>query len=162
MTSVASDGTTERIVARVVVKVVRAGSGTPARYSSILFGTSLVFSAALRRAGFVRFTKEDYKNFNAHEDFFFTEGNEANEGRTGLFHRVRPVLQPLRFLRLSSVKKSSSLSFARGAQVLAFLMQHHGDYFTGPIAFEIKLGIQDLIEEIVGCAGIDRNGGLPG
>ena len=72
MTSVASAGTAERIVARMVFKVLRAGSGTPARYSSTLFGASLVFSAALRRAGVFGFTEA-----------FFTEDNEANEVKTG-------------------------------------------------------------------------------
>src|ERR1700758_4195266 len=87
MTSVASGGTAERIVARMVFKVVRAGSGTPARYSSMLFEASLVFPAALRRAGFVPFTEEDYNSFHAYEDFF-TKGNEANEGRTDSFPRM--------------------------------------------------------------------------
>src|SRR5215469_1287004 len=70
MTSVASGGTTERIVARILFKVLRAGSGTPARYSSMLFGVSPVFSAALRRAGLFPFTEEHYENFHAHEDNF--------------------------------------------------------------------------------------------
>src|SRR4029077_9923081 len=38
MVSVASRGTAERIAARTLFKVLRAGSGTPARYSSTLFG----------------------------------------------------------------------------------------------------------------------------
>ena len=72
MTSVASGGTAERIVARIVFNVVRAGSGTVARYSSMLFGASLVLSAAWRRAGVAGFTEA-----------FFTEVNEANEVKTG-------------------------------------------------------------------------------
>src|SRR5579864_8475388 len=38
MPSVASEGTTERIVARILLRVVRAGSGTRARYASMSFG----------------------------------------------------------------------------------------------------------------------------
>jgi hypothetical protein len=54
------------------------------------------------------------------------------------------------------------LSLTRGAQVLAVLMQHHGDYFTGPIAFEIQLRIHNFIEKLVGSAGVDREGRLSG
>jgi hypothetical protein len=83
----------------MVFKVLRAGSGTPARYSSTLFGASLVFSAALRRAGFVSFTEEDYKNFHAHEDFFLQKVTKQTEDKPASFHRARPVLQLLRFPR---------------------------------------------------------------
>src|SRR5260370_35726150 len=38
MVSVASGGTADRIAARTLFKVLRAGSGTPVRYSSMLFG----------------------------------------------------------------------------------------------------------------------------
>ena len=76
MTSVASGGTTERIVARIVFKVVRAGSGTPAKYSSMLFGAPPVFPAGLRRAGFVPFTEEHYENFQAPEDISFVTNRE--------------------------------------------------------------------------------------
>jgi len=44
MTSVASGGTAERIVARILLKVVRAGSGTLAMYSSTSFGATLAFA----------------------------------------------------------------------------------------------------------------------
>src|SRR5580700_2089394 len=37
MASVASGGTADRIAARILFRVLRAGSGTPARYSSISF-----------------------------------------------------------------------------------------------------------------------------
>src|SRR6266478_9275393 len=43
MASVASGGATDRIVARTLFKVLRAGSGTPARYSSMPFGAALPF-----------------------------------------------------------------------------------------------------------------------
>src|SRR5271166_4205782 len=48
MASVASAGTTDRITARTLFKVVRAGSGTPARYSSTSFGMTLPFAAGPR------------------------------------------------------------------------------------------------------------------
>src|SRR6266481_5463960 len=44
MTSVASAGTAERIVARILLKVVRPGSGTLAMYSSTSFGPTLAFA----------------------------------------------------------------------------------------------------------------------
>src|SRR5271166_1829632 len=43
MTSVASGGATERITARTFSRVLRAGSGTDARYSSTFFGAAVVF-----------------------------------------------------------------------------------------------------------------------
>src|SRR6516225_9352209 len=48
MVSVASGGTADRIAARSLFKVVRAGSGTPARYSSTVFGAGLPFAAEPR------------------------------------------------------------------------------------------------------------------
>src|SRR5439155_15086353 len=46
MVSVASDGTADRIVARILFRVVRAGSGTSARYSSMFVGTALLLAGA--------------------------------------------------------------------------------------------------------------------
>src|SRR5271166_1297983 len=43
MTSVASGGATDRIAARTFSRVLRAGSGTAARYSSTVFGAALLF-----------------------------------------------------------------------------------------------------------------------
>jgi hypothetical protein len=57
MTSVASGGTADRIVARILFKVRRAGSGTPARYSSTFFGTPLPFAAELRLPNFTFFMR---------------------------------------------------------------------------------------------------------
>src|SRR6266568_1517268 len=62
MVSVASGGTTDRIAARILFKVLRAGSGTPARYSSTFFGTTfcgvgLPFAAELRLPEFSFFTR---------------------------------------------------------------------------------------------------------
>src|SRR5437667_686548 len=48
MVSVASGGAADRIAARILFKVLRAGSGTPARYSSTVFGGPLPFAAELR------------------------------------------------------------------------------------------------------------------
>src|SRR5216684_7752684 len=53
MVSVASGGTADRIAARILFKVLRAGSGTPATYSSTFFGALLPFAAEL---GFPDFT----------------------------------------------------------------------------------------------------------
>src|ERR1700721_145586 len=44
MISVASGGAAERMTARISFKVLRAGSGTPARYSSIVLGARLGFA----------------------------------------------------------------------------------------------------------------------
>src|SRR5271157_1738586 len=52
MTSVASGGAADRIVARILFKVLRAGSGTPARYSSTFFGVTLPFAAVPRSLEF--------------------------------------------------------------------------------------------------------------
>src|SRR5262249_19775161 len=54
MVSVAS-GTVERITARICFKVLRAGSETPARYSSTVFGVAPVFAGERRRAGLAFF-----------------------------------------------------------------------------------------------------------
>jgi len=61
MVSVASGGTADRIAARILFKVLRAGSGTPARYSSTFFGTPLLFAAELRLADFTFFMRQCYK-----------------------------------------------------------------------------------------------------
>src|ERR1700747_1141405 len=100
MTSVASGGTAERIVARIVFKVVRAGSGTPARYSSMLCGASLVFSATLRRVGLLPFTEEQYGNFYAREDISYRSGPSKRRTDRMVF---RSALLPLRFLPNTSV-----------------------------------------------------------
>src|SRR6266852_4690208 len=49
MVSVASGGTADRIAARTLFKVLRAGSATQARYSSMLFGAPFggLFGATL-------------------------------------------------------------------------------------------------------------------
>src|SRR5258708_297499 len=58
MASVAPGGTAERIAARILFKVPRAGSGTRARYSSTLFAAPLLFAAELRSADFAFFMRE--------------------------------------------------------------------------------------------------------
>src|SRR5713226_8367820 len=57
MASVASGGTADRIAARILFKVLRAGSGTPARYSSTFFGAPLPFAAELRLPDFTFFMR---------------------------------------------------------------------------------------------------------
>src|ERR1035437_5078372 len=52
MVSVASGGKADRIAARSLFKVLRAGSGMPARYSSTFFGAALPFAAELRLPDF--------------------------------------------------------------------------------------------------------------
>jgi hypothetical protein len=58
MASVVSRGTADRMAARIFFKVPRAGSGTPARYSSTLFGAPLPLAAELRLPGFTFFMRE--------------------------------------------------------------------------------------------------------
>ena len=63
MVSVASGGTADRIAARILFKVLRAGSGTPARYSSTFFGARLAFVAEPRlpdRTFFMRATQRTF------------------------------------------------------------------------------------------------------
>src|SRR6266403_2112511 len=55
MVSVASGGTVDRIAARILVKVLRAGCGTPARYSSTFFGAPLPFAVERRLPDFTFF-----------------------------------------------------------------------------------------------------------
>src|SRR5260370_40291962 len=52
MASVASGGKAERIAARTLFKVLRAGSGTAARYSSVVFGAARPFAAEPRLRAF--------------------------------------------------------------------------------------------------------------
>src|SRR6266550_6021342 len=57
MVSAASGGTADRIAARILFKVLRAGSGTPARYSSTFFGAPLPFATELRLPDFIFFMR---------------------------------------------------------------------------------------------------------
>src|SRR5437879_2875066 len=57
MVSVACGGTADRIAARILFKVLRAGSGTPARYSSTFFGAPLPFATELRLPDFTFFMR---------------------------------------------------------------------------------------------------------
>src|SRR5208283_3460023 len=61
-----SRGTTDRIVTRILLNMLCAGSGTPAKYSSTVFGAPLPFDAALRFAGFTFFMRASYKSFPLH------------------------------------------------------------------------------------------------
>src|SRR5216684_1507457 len=65
MASVASGGTADRIAARILFKVLRAGSGTPARYSSTFFGAPLLFAAGPRLPDFTfLMCGQCYENFH--------------------------------------------------------------------------------------------------
>src|SRR5260370_41631506 len=57
MVSVVSGGTADGIAARILFKVLGAGSGTPARYSSTFFGAPLPFAAELRSPDFTFFMR---------------------------------------------------------------------------------------------------------
>src|ERR1035438_878462 len=57
MTSVASAGTTDRITARNLLKVERAGSGTLARYSSTVLGARLPLAVGPRLSGIAFFIR---------------------------------------------------------------------------------------------------------
>src|SRR2546422_6990513 len=89
MVSVASGGTADRIAARILFRVLRAGSGTPARYSSTFFGAPVPFAAERRLPDFTFFMRAmlqglplqvhapatmqpfDRNNAIAHSDKFF-------------------------------------------------------------------------------------------
>jgi len=47
-------------------------------------------------------------------------------------------------------------------RTLAALMQNHGHNFAGGIAFEIELGIDNLVEKFVFSAGVNRGSWLAG
>ena len=145
MTSVASGGRTERIVARILFKVVRAGSGTPARYSSM--SLALFFFAALRSAGLADFTEEYLPKVE--------KKNWLNFYQTLLLFFVAFCEGFLVFIITQSWR------LARSTQVLAVLMQHHSDHLAGAIAFEIQLCLHNFVEKLVGRAGINREGRLP-
>src|ERR1700720_3764194 len=57
MASAASGGTADRIAARILFNVLRAGSGTPAKYSSMFFGAPLPFAAELQLPDFAFFMR---------------------------------------------------------------------------------------------------------
>src|SRR5467141_3061821 len=57
MASAASGGAADRIAERISFRVPRAGSGTPARYSSTFFGGPLPFAAELRLPDFTFFMR---------------------------------------------------------------------------------------------------------
>lgn len=62
MVSVAAGGAADRITARIFFKVRRAGSGTPARYSSTFSGVVLPFTLKLfflRIGRFQSYSSED-------------------------------------------------------------------------------------------------------
>ena len=64
MVSVASGGTADRIAARILFKVLRAGSGILARYSSTFLGVLFPFAVELRLPDFTIFMGQCYKIFH--------------------------------------------------------------------------------------------------
>src|SRR2546427_11400086 len=63
MVSVASGGPADRMAERILFKVLRAGSGTPARYSSTFFGAPLPFAAEPRLPDFTFFMRAILREF---------------------------------------------------------------------------------------------------
>src|SRR6266567_9448324 len=63
MVSVVPGGTAVRIAARTLFKVLRAGSGTPARYSSTSCGAPLPFAAEPRFPDFTFFMRAMLQEF---------------------------------------------------------------------------------------------------
>src|SRR5437899_3282898 len=61
MASVASDGTTDRIAARTLFKLPRAGSGTRARYSSTLLGVTCFFIPLKQQGDSLKSTTQHYE-----------------------------------------------------------------------------------------------------
>src|ERR1700730_2936272 len=57
MVSVASGGKADRIAERILFKVPRAGSGTPAKYSSTFFGAPLPLAEERRSPDFTFFMR---------------------------------------------------------------------------------------------------------
>src|SRR5437879_220843 len=67
MTSVASRGTTDRITARILFKVLRAGSGIFAMYSSVFLGTALPFfiREILQAPSFLVYAQDSMRPYGA-------------------------------------------------------------------------------------------------
>jgi hypothetical protein len=64
MTSAACGGTADRIAARILVNVLREGSGIPAKYSSTFLGTIVLFDAERRLREFDFFILANAKASN--------------------------------------------------------------------------------------------------
>src|SRR5437870_4649864 len=74
MASVASAGTTDRITARTLLKVLRAGSGTAARYASTVVGGVLPFAAEPRALDFDFFMPSNTRHVVHIQSSYFAEG----------------------------------------------------------------------------------------
>src|SRR6266705_3619441 len=110
MVSVASDGATDRIKARILFKVLRAGSGTRARYSSMSFGAALRFAVEPRALAFAFFIRGilQKRSFPVH----------ASDSSVRAGHYVASI-PAQRFMVLSSSRPESSLH--RGCAQLHFV-----------------------------------------
>src|SRR6266568_1089544 len=100
MVSVASGGATDRIKARILFKVLRAGSGTRARYSSMSFGAALRFAVEPRALAFAFFIRGilQKRSFPVHAS--------DSSVRAGHYPASIPAQ---RFMVLSSSRPESSL-----------------------------------------------------
>src|SRR5260370_6008684 len=108
MASVASGGTAERIAARTLFKVLRAGSGTAARYSSVFFVGTLPFAAKPRAPGLAFFIRgillgRSPRVYASNLDAASLKNGRDRPTRLGI------TLQSLRATTSSGVWRSSSL-----------------------------------------------------
>src|SRR6266566_8845321 len=110
MVSVASGGAKDRITARILFKVLRAGSGTRATYSSTSFGAALRFAAEPRARAFAFFIRGilQKRSFQVHAS--------DSSVRAGHYPASIPAQ---RFMVLSSSRPESSLH--RGCAQLHFV-----------------------------------------
>src|SRR5690242_4715838 len=81
MVSVASVGAADRIAARILFSVVRAGSGTPARYSSTVFAVVLLLEVPLLVFAFLMRQMLQEFPYQIHAPWrcpFYTSARRAN------------------------------------------------------------------------------------
>src|SRR5215469_8260105 len=110
MVSVASGGRADRIAARILFKVPRAGSGTPARYSSILFGGSPALAADLRVVDLACFMRTMLQPLPLQiHDVGARKGSGERVGCEFLNHQVVPGRRKQWSINLSKPRRTSSL-----------------------------------------------------
>src|SRR5258708_6101643 len=90
MVSVVSAGTADRIAARILFKVLRVGSGRPARYSSTFFGVPLALAAELRVPDFTFFMRQCYKGLHF-ESMSLTSMSQTNVQPFYKKHRLEGI-----------------------------------------------------------------------
>src|SRR5579872_6238485 len=88
MVSVASNGAAERIAARIVFRVLRAGSGTRARYSSTFFTPSLALAGDLRLLDFTFFMLPMPEEVKV--QYRFTSSRRLDRADHRNFRKARP------------------------------------------------------------------------